>query len=495
MVELSLKRTGVMFYLAKLYGLATGGFFVLIVTRNLDVTEFGAWGTISTLLSYAAVATFVNFWVTRLRASGNQAATTTALVLSAILAAPATATYVALSSNASSALKVPWTAVMVSAFYVPILYVNSALYASAYGATPFYAAVSEVVFETVKLTAALLATGLWGVNLEVALLSVLTGHLAQTVALIWSLREDLRLNPRMEVAKKVLALSWANVFSVVPSMISGLDVLLISALVSSESVAYYTVVLPFMNAVSYSYFLSRGLYPRLIASKGSEIYLLNEALRLVLLLALPSSIGVAVVAPNLLYVLKPEYSQASLTLRIAAFAAMVSALNGVLADAIQGVERADLEGGGFRELLKSKIVKVQAFSCAKSLAGVAGIAAVAFTLKDPLRVAVFSRGVWLAATVVELVILAVWAGAFPVLRNLAYAISIYASSSFTAALVAYSLNPLKIREVIATALLSASLYFCILYLLDPWFKATAHRAVSLVFKRNRRFSNPSSSQS
>ncbi len=460
----------------KLYSLLTGALFILIITRNLSLEEFGAWSTISSLLSYAAALAVANYWTTRLRARGVEQATATALALSLLLSAPATLAYLAASGRAARAFDIPRDALLLSVAYVPALYAHSALYSSALGSRPLAAAASEAVFETAKLSSAALLSLARGVSLRGALASVLVGYAAQLAALAWLLRGDLRRRPSSDVARRILSLTPAALPSLLPPLIGGLDVPLLSALVSNEAVAYYTVVLPFANAVSYSYFLARGLYPALLAGSGGE-GLLEEALRMVALTAVPSAMGVAVAAPFLLYVLRPEYTAAAPVLAAAAVTAAVAAFGAVLSDAVQGYERRDAEGAGLREVLRSKVFGVQLLSCAKAAAGVAAVAALASAVKDPLSVATLSRLAWLALAAVELALLAAWAKAGRALARAAGSLLRFAAAAAPATSVAYALQPLRLRELGLAAAAASATYFSLAYAIDPWFRGLARAAL------------------
>jgi len=473
----SLRRVGAAFYLARLFSLLTGAAFVLLITRNLPVEDYGAWSTISSLLAYAAAASFINYWTTRLRASGAAEVTPTALLLSASISLPATLAYALASGYAARTFGLPRDALLISAAYVPLLYANSALYASALGCRPIHAALSEVSFELAKLAAALVAVALGRVDLRAALLSVLAGHAAQLLSLAWSLRSDLGARPSPKLARRILSLAPASALSLLPPLVGGLDVLLISALASNEAVAYYTIVAPFMNAVAYSYFLARGLYPALLAGSADGEQLVEEALRLVALLAVPSAVGIAATAPYLLFVLRPEYSAASGVLAVSAFLAALDALRGVLSDAVQGLERRDLEGAGLGEVLRSRILSVQALSCARAAAGAALVAAIALALREPLQVALSARAAWLALAAAELAVLARWARIGRAATRVSGAALRYLLAALAAAALARALHPLRLREVLAAGLLSASVYFALAYALDPWFRALAEKLV------------------
>lgn len=475
---MSVRRVGLLFYASKLYGVLVGALFVLIVTRNLPVDDYGAWGVISTLLNYATVATFTNYWVTRLRAAGEPSATSTGLVISLCFAAVFTSLYALSIGWLSSAFSVRQSALLLSAAYIPVLYAVSALYSSVYGFNPSGAAISEIFFESGKLVAAAPSVLRGEVTLEKALIFVLAGYVIQGASLAYFSRRELLRKPSRRIAARVLALSQINALSVVMPLIASLDVVLLSSLASNTSVAFYTIVNPYLNLISYSYFLARGLYPALIAGRGPEAsLLLGEALRLTLLLATPTAVGAAVLAPNLLHLFRPEYSLAGQVLRLAAFSAMIGSVNGVLSDALQGLERADLEGAPPRELYRSWIFKVQALMLAKVVLGVGGVACILSLTRDPLSAAVYARASWLAADALVLLTLVSWLGMGGALAGVAKGGARFAAAALLASAAAWAFHPLKIRDVLLAVGTGAVVYFAFLYFADAWFRELARLAL------------------
>ncbi|ABL79162.1 oligosaccharide flippase family protein [Thermofilum pendens] len=481
-----MKSTGLLFYAERVYSTLTGLLFVLIVTRSLSPEEFGAWSVISTLLSYATVATVVNYWVTRLRSRGVVEVTVSGLALSLLFALASSGAYLVLLPYLSGEFGVARSALLVSTLYIPVLYVNGALYSSLYAVSPARAAVSEFLFETGKTVAAVLFALSGGVSLVSALIAVLAGHILQGAFLAVSTRRDLVRRPSAALAKRVLSLSTFNFAAQPSTLLSSLDVPLISAVRGNLSVAYYTVVNTFSNLVGYSGVLSKGLYPSLLSVDDSSAHRerIEESLRLVLLVGIPAAAGVAALAPNLLYLLRPDYVAAANVLRVAAVTSIVASVNGVFSDALQGVERADLEGKGLREVARSRIFKVFALGYVKLAVGLPGVVAAVYLSGDPLAVALLGKASWLAAELVVFAILLWWIRGHARLGAVARSLLAYSAASVPAVLVALAVNPYRIREAFLALLLAGATYFGSLYVLDPWFRSQASRVAALLARRS-----------
>ncbi|MEM1509813.1 MAG: hypothetical protein QW291_08005 [Thermofilaceae archaeon] len=482
MVILSVRRVGLLFYASKLYSVLVGSLFILVVTRNLSVDDYGAWSVISNLLNYATAATFVNYWITRLRAAGELSATSTGLTISLCFATISTSLYALSLSWLSSTFNVRQSALLLSAAYIPMLYIVSTLYSSVYGLNPSGAAISEICFESGKLIAAVPLALRGEITLEKALALVLAGYVVQGVSLAYFSRREILHKPSRQVAARVITLSQINVSSVVAPLIASLDVALLSSLTSNISVAFYTVVNPYMNLISYSYFLARGLYPALITKKNPDASaLLEEALKLTLLLAIPTTIGATVLAPNLLYLFRPEYSSAMQVLRLAAFSAMIGSMSGVLSDTLQGLERADIEGAPLKDLYKSWIFKIQTLMFAKVVLGVGGVACVLAFTKDSLNAAVYARASWLVADTLAFLILINWLSMKSVFTRIVKNIVRFTAAALLSSTVAWILHPLRIREAFLAVGIGAIVYFVFLYFVDAWFRELARLAFKRVF--------------
>lgn len=473
---MGVKRAGLAFYLSKLYGVLVGMAFILLVTRNLAPSEYGAWSVVSSILSYASLATLTNYWVTRFRARGEKAALPTGLALSGSFAAAASTALVALSGAVSEAFNVPHEVILLAAAYVPFLYVNSALYAAVYAVSPGLAAASEYAFETGKLAAALAFAAVYRVTLQAAMLAVLAGHAAQTVVLLLAARGEVAGKPSMELARRTLAYSWVNALSLPATLLALADVPLLSHYASNTAVAYYTVVLAFSNLVGYSYALGRGLYPSLLSSPDNAHERVEDALSLTLLLAVPTAVGAAVLAPNLLYVLNPQYEAAAPVLRAAALAALVGAVNSVLSDTLQGVEKLDAERASAAALAKSLLFKTTLVGLGRAALGLAGVAASILLARGEVELAVLARLSWLAAELFALACLYSLASRLFSARVVAARSAKFLLASIPMAAVVALVDPWRIREVFLAAAAGAAVYFSALAAVDGWFRGLVKTA-------------------
>ncbi len=475
---MGLKKTGLLFYLERIYSVLVGAAFILLVTRNLRPSEFGAWSVVSSVLTYASMATLVNYWVTRFRARGEVESLPTGLAISSAFSLVAMASLALLSRAISDSFNVPYEALVVSVFYLPFLYLNSAMYASLYAVNPPLTAVTEFVFETVKLLAALVFALTSKVTLVTAMLAVLAGHAGQTLALAFLTRRDMRHRPSLELAKKMLAYSWVNALGLPASIIASMDVPLISHYASNRAVAYYTVVLTYSNLVSYSYMLARGLYPSLLQSQENAREKLEETLRFSLMLGVPTALGAVVLARNLLFILNPDYVVAAPVLAVASIASLVGVFNGILSDALQGLERRDSEELNPAGLAGTYMFKATAIGLARAVAGIAGLLLVLSMVREEVWIATLARASWLFAEIIVFASLYVLARQYLSLRLVAGVFARYFVASVPMCLVVVYIDPWRIREAFLAVLAGGAVYFATLYIVDGWFRRLARATLA-----------------
>ena len=474
---MGLKRAGAVFYAERLYSVLVGALFILIITRNLSTSEFGAWGVVSSILSYASLATIVNFWVTRFRARGESSVLSSGLLLSLIFSLAIMVLLFIFSHEISTAFGIPYEVVLVSIAYLPFYYANSALYSSLYAVNPALAAVSEFVFETVKLAAAVFFATTSTVTLFTAMLAVLAGNAGQTAALLFFTHNDLRYKPSFETIRRILAYSWVNALSIPSSIIALMDVPLLSHFTSNQVVAYYTIVLTYTNLIGYSYVLGKGLYPSLLSNSDSASEKLDEILRFTFLLGVPTMVGAIVLAPNLLYLLNPQYTVASPVLRVAALTALIGVFNGILSDTVQGIESKDAEKIHPKMLARTHIFRITVIGVARALIGIAGVSVVILALRDGVQTALYARVSWLVAEAFVTISLYRMVKGILNKRSFAYSLTKYFLASVPMSLLVFWINPWRIRETFLAVVVGATVYFATLYILDKWFRRTARLVV------------------
>jgi len=64
--EIRLKYSGFVLFACKIFSVATGAAFIIMITRNVSENEFGIWGNTIDILNYfILLAGILPFWTTR----------------------------------------------------------------------------------------------------------------------------------------------------------------------------------------------------------------------------------------------------------------------------------------------------------------------------------------------------------------------------------------------------------------------------------------------
>ena len=66
MSKVRIAYAGMVGYLSSLFNLITGFLFIIIITRNLTIQEFGSWQVIASVIGYALIPAIIqSYWAFR----------------------------------------------------------------------------------------------------------------------------------------------------------------------------------------------------------------------------------------------------------------------------------------------------------------------------------------------------------------------------------------------------------------------------------------------
>ena len=483
-----LRYVGLVSYISQLFGVLTGALFILLVTRNLTVGEFGEWKIASLLISYSTfISSVIPYWVTRFRARGYKSSTITGLILNIFLSIPFSTGFILAIPFLTKTLSVDSSILYIATLYVPATYVLNLLTAHAGAVHPEAVAYSSMLFEVTKLLLGYILIQIFRISLSGVMTAVLSAMLIQLSFLLLLAFQDLRNPIDWEMAKKWIKMSWIQVYSSGGGMLMNLDMLLLVTLVKSEeAAALFSVGLVFSSLIAYSESLASGLYPKLLEKSGG-IAESEEALRLSLLFAIPSTSGILALSPFLLYLFKPDYVVAEHILRIMALTGSLNVLITILNAILSGVEEKDVETTAFKELVRSNIFTVSSLLYIRSCISLPLIyifitSVMTFLSANDLIVwsAFWAQVGNLIATIVTLTI--AYVKARKALRfRFPWSDTVrFLAASLIMTLAILPLRPMKIRDTLAVAALGATVYFSVLYLINNWFRALVSRAYRLL---------------
>jgi hypothetical protein len=308
--QIRYRYAGLVAFFAKMLSALTGLVFVVLVTSRLSVFDFGVWTLISKVVGYCAFpALIVTFWVTRYTARGIRSGRT-GFVSVFILSLITTGLYFAVAFFLSQVFGRNSGYVLfffVLAAVQVFLYSHTALMEGiAAGVSPERASYGFLMFEVSKVILGGLLVGFLGLSLAGAIVSVAIAQILQGTYLALLFRPELKDKINFAMIKNWVRHSWISTLIQVNGLIINLDFSVVALFMASPlPLAFYGAAGTVASVVTYASWISSGLYPRLLSGGSSSD--VRQTLDLVLLFLIPLSLGVSILAPQLLSVLKVDY--------------------------------------------------------------------------------------------------------------------------------------------------------------------------------------------
>lgn len=472
-----LRYVGLLFYATEVFSAITGIAFVLLATRSLTISEFGEWQIFSLIVGYTTVLYDVfPFWAVRFKARGYKESTATSLFVNLLLALTIDFVLILFLNSISKSLLIRQQLLVIVTLFTLMAYVHRALYNDLYVTKTEKVAVSILIFELAKVLFCFVLTFIFDFGIYGVVLSVLFANVFQIIYLAIFALEDLKYKPSFSLLKTWMHTAWLSIYQYVGSLFLFLDIpIIISYTGLTESAAFYTIGAPFASVVLYARFLASGLYPRLLASGSKDD--VEETIRLSMFLAVPSIVAILILAPYMLYVLRPEYSSASNVLRIMAVDSLFIVLMEILISTILGIEKIDTESASFKDVFRSRLFLTSSTPYIR--AGIFLPSLYVFLLLnknlDIIQISEYARFFNLVASLTLLTIFLIKAKKginfkFPMKSLLNYFIASIIMGFFVA-----QFQPFKIRDLVLTAVIGAGAYFLVLYMLDSWFRGLARK--------------------
>ncbi|UCG45367.1 MAG: hypothetical protein JSV58_00895 [Candidatus Bathyarchaeota archaeon] len=358
--EIRLKYSGLILFGSRLLSVITGLAFILMITRSVSVEEFGIWGNLNDVLSYfILLANVIPFWTTRFVARTHSGAAGTGLIANLFVSFGSTTIYLALFSTILSTLQI-------SANYAPLygiaaiqiveLHMVSALEAVLHARQPQAIGYGLLLNEGIKVILGFILISQFKLGLLGALIAIAGSHLIQIAFYIGIVAKELREGVRWTYLREWIKASLINIYNIIGSRIAAMPLILL--FIHSELArSYYGAAFTIANVVTYSTFLSYALYPRLLSKSNSQD--VSTSLKMVLMPAIPMTIGVIVLSDSYLTILRQEYLEARLVLIILAIWVFSEALLQVFRVVALGTEKIDVKAKiPFRQLPRTKLFQI-----------------------------------------------------------------------------------------------------------------------------------------
>ena len=358
--QISLRRTGLVVFGARIASIFTGLVFLVMITRSLSAQQFGLYEVITDIVTFAAYpAGLVAFWATRDIARGKMFGKT-AIVLNIALSALGILFYFALAYFSASRIPSAGLATLLFAvILVPVAYLNQAANSVVQGHKPIVLGYAVIFSEAAKLAVAYPLLIVFKVGIDGVILSVMVANLAQSIASA-ALAGDAVSSPvSLEQGRRWLAHSWLPMLTTLPLMLGVADTFVASLRdANTILVGHYQAAFSVATLAGYSLYLASAMYPLLLKGGSDEVTAMT--LDLALAFGIPMAVGAAVLATPVLHILNDtRYLDASTALGILAIAALVNTVSYLFDQTLLGKDRVDVdESAKFGDYLKSSILFV-----------------------------------------------------------------------------------------------------------------------------------------
>ena len=358
--EIRLRYSGYILFTSKLLSVATGLAFVYMITRSVSTEEFGIWGNLSDVFSYfILLATVLPFWTTRFVAREHAGSAKTGLIANVFISIASASIYLALLPTILSALQISSTYTILY-FIISIeiieLYTIQALEAVLRAKQPQTIGYGLLIYEVCKVALGFtliihLKLGLLG-----AIYSMISSYIIQIAFYMKLTAKELKESVRWSYLKEWLKASPINIYSIVGNRIAAFTLIFLF-MYGALARSYYGAALTIANVIAYSTFLSYALYPKLLSKTESKD--VSTSLKMVLMPAIPMTIGAIILSDSYLTILSPDYTEAKLVLSVLAIYIFSLSLSQVFSTVVMGTEKIDAKAKiPFKQLIKTRLFQI-----------------------------------------------------------------------------------------------------------------------------------------
>ena len=358
--------SGLVSFGINLISVVTGLVFTLIVTRKLSVEEFGTWGLINGIIIYAMVISpIITYWVSREVARGERTAKT-AIISNGVLSIAGVVIYLVAAFIVGLQSDADLNILLFATILIPILFIEHSLTAINLGHNPQASSYGFLVFEILKILAALLLIYYLKFGVEGAILASFIAYIGKIGIQAFYSKDQLRSKLQKNYLIKWLKLFWVPTYRTLPSLLASSDVVIFSIMTGSVvGVAYYTSARTIGLLVNHVRGLNKGLYPKLLESEKHEF--LQENLIKSFYFAFPLLAFSITFAKPGLFALNPIYQIAAPIVILIGVRTFLTTFNRMLYDAHLAMEDIDKEGrkASSKDYARSKLVFIPTLEIAK----------------------------------------------------------------------------------------------------------------------------------
>jgi O-antigen/teichoic acid export membrane protein len=350
-----LRYAGLINFASQLLSIVTGFLFVVAVTRNLTISDFGIWQNIGDILGYATLlAGVIPFSVTRYVARGQDDAAKTGLLSNIILSIPLTGLFILLAPFFASAIGAQSIYFQVAGFQVFLLHLLSVTQAVVQAKTPHLLGYGTFIYEVTKIALGIFFVVLLGKGLLGAMITVIISQAVLSLFYLICVRKQVLLKVNWRYLRNWWKISFINMFSLLGDRLGSFGLILLILMWGELARAYVGAAMTIAVMIGYSNYLAIALYPKLLAKSDPKSVV--TTLKLTMLFAIPMTGGMVVLSESLLSILKLDYAVVSTTLILYALFYLLDCFSVLFSTIVMATEDADIhEKVTIRELTRSRL--------------------------------------------------------------------------------------------------------------------------------------------
>jgi O-antigen/teichoic acid export membrane protein len=359
--QIRVQYSGFIIFSSQILSIATGLIFTLLLTRNMNTSQYGIWTNIFDYTAYFWLFSgLLPFWATRFMARGKEGTVKTSTTAQLVIALISTTVYlpaIVLISNAIGT-QAYLPIYLIAGVYIFDFYMVAIFESVLRSKRPQVIGYGLLIEELVKVSIALVFIMGLGQLFLGAISALVVSALVQVFYYVWVLRDEFKQKIDWGYVKEWFKGSVAIAYSSIGGQLVSFVMVLLFYYGGSNSRAFYQAAFTFTNVIAFSSSLAFALYPKLLA-KSCPDEQVGVSFRTVMMLAIPLSTITMVMATSFLTILDIDYAVAwpvVIALTVDTLVVLVSQFYG---NCVMGAEAFDAEGKiHLRQLVRSKIFKV-----------------------------------------------------------------------------------------------------------------------------------------
>lgn len=354
--------SGLVSFVVGLITVLAGLIFTLIVTRSLNVNEYGTWGLISGIFYYIVIIEpVVSYWVTREIARGIESGKT-AVLSSSIFSIGGIFAYITISYFIGNNTNVNQNDLFFAFILIPAIILNRTLTAINLGWKPHTISYATLTQGLIQIPTAIIFIHSLHMGVSGVILAMAISYLSSIIVLSIYARDKLKNKIKIEYLRKWLKLFWLPLYPGISTLIASLDVTVFSVITGSvEGLALWSAAMAVPLLITNSGLISRAIYPKLLGEEKSE-YLQGNLTQL-FYFAIPLTTLTISFARPALFALNPIYEIAVPVVIFTSIFVFFNTINAVLQSILTGAEKVDInENSSLMSYAKSKLFFIPSLS-------------------------------------------------------------------------------------------------------------------------------------